>query len=124
MVLVKILAALALGLALTGCGGPSSRELTEARTNRAKILSLISVGESFDQAEAKLKNAGFKFVYPKPIDPTGRGEYLQQLVVIHPALIKPGTQSSFAYTIGIKAPKTAPYIILEANSEGLITKLQ
>ena len=123
---LKIFTAIALSLLLIGCNGPSARERAEANANRAKILNLISVGNSFAQAEAKLEESGFKFYYDKPIDPTGRGEHLQQLVLVHPAFLKSDTQSSFRYTVGADASKSEslPFIVVEANSAGIITKLK
>jgi hypothetical protein len=126
MLIPRVLAAITLCLAQFGCSGLSSDERAEAKANRAKILSLISVGDSFEQAGAKLTNAGFKFSYAKPIDPTGCGEYLQQLVSVHPSLLKPSPQSSFRYAVGMAPSKSeiAPYVVVDADPTGIITKLK
>lgn len=126
MKLLKMFAAILLGLSLAACGGPSSRKLTEAKANRAKILSLIAVGDSLAQAEAKLKAAGFQLANAQPVDPTGRGEYIQQLVLVHPALLKPSAQSSFRYTVGLEPSKSepVPYVVIDADTAGRIIRLR
>ncbi|MGC4071580.1 MAG: hypothetical protein QM760_03550 [Nibricoccus sp.] len=122
----RLIAVVALSWLLISCSGPSSSERAEADANRSKILSLVAVGDSLNDAASKLKTAGFSFAYSKPIDPTGRGEYLQQLVLIHPALLKPRTQDTIRYTTGMAPSKTetSPYVIVEASTAGIITKLR
>jgi hypothetical protein len=116
---------LVLCLLLVGCGH-SVKVLSEANQAHAQLLKLIVVGDSLDEAETKIKDAGFRFVYPKAIDPTGRGECLNQLVCVHPIYAQPTALDSFRYTVGLSGPKSAtpPYVVVEADMTGKITRVQ
>src|SRR5210317_307888 len=54
----------------------------EARSNKEKVRSFISVGQDLSEAEILLRDQDFKLVYEKPIAPTYDQSYLQQLVVV------------------------------------------
>lgn len=103
----------------------ATRDTQEIQKNREQILSFIEVGDQLEEAQKKLREKGFTLVYEEPIDPTKLGNYLQQLVVIgdtdHSA-----ADTFFYVTTGGNGPieKESPYLIIEAQYDGTITKIK
>ena len=97
-----------------------------ARRNKAKVRELISIGQNLDDAQAKLKNAGFELSYDEPIDPTGNGIYVTQLVIVGET--QPNTFESLGYAAQLPwMPFThteSAYVIIDANLDGTITKIK
>ena len=97
----------------------------KARENRSQVNDLIAVGQDLDEAQRILQAAGFRLLYSQPIKPTGDESYSQQLVIVG------NTQPNLFETIGYVfssswMPSThteSPYVIIEANLDGTITRI-
>lgn len=114
------IASLFIVIMLSGCY-ISERELALAR---ADVESLVQVGDSLSDASERLTEAGYKLLYPEPIDPTGKGEYLTQTVALEE--VKIGLLDSAFYTVtgGRNSLRPgSPYLELIADMEGTITRV-
>lgn len=105
---------------------PIWQDDAEARENRVKVYELITVGQNLDDAQGRLRKAGFKLVYDEPITPTIDEDYLLQLVIVGET--KPNTFESFAYAAELSwMPFThseSAYVIINANLDGTITRIR
>jgi hypothetical protein len=105
----------------SGCAVFQTRKL---KSQRARVNSLISVGQDIAQAQDILKANGFKATYENPITPTKDGDYLMQIV----SLDVPRTvDDTFFYVLtGGDNPlrRESRHVIIEARTNGIITKLR
>lgn len=107
---------------LIGCATPKA---DEAKRNRERVNNLIQVGDQILEAQHILTEEGFTLVYEEPIHPTGPEDYLQQLVVIGDTRHSPA-ETFFYVTTGGAGPikKESPYVIIEAQNDGIITVIK
>lgn len=96
------------------------------RAERQRVLDLVSVGDSTDQAVIALVNGGFTAGVFKPYSPTGSGTYFVQHVTVGDDT--PNFFESFGYTIGASwmpfihsEPST---IILQSTPDGIIEDIR
>ena len=107
---------------LAGCTVSEDRAL---RKERERVLSLITVGQDFDEAQNTLREKGYKLFYEEPIQPTSKKDYYQQLVVI--GNTNPNLMETVSYVTNKNLPGTrseSPYVIINADLNGKIIKIR
>lgn len=104
---------------------PASIQDAETRRNRDKAMELIAVGQSLEEAESVLQDAGFRLLHDEPASPTINKDYLQQLVIIGDT--KANAFDTVAYFTGSSwMPFTStesPFLVIEADLDGIITDI-
>lgn len=105
---------------------PIWQDDAEARRNRAEVHELISIGQDLNEAQSKLKAAGFQLTYDEPIDQTGTGQSVTQRVVIGET--QPNAFETIGYAAGIRRmPFTrveSAYVTIRADLDGKITRIK
>ena len=109
---------------ISSCTGCAMLEDKRIRDERIRVHELIRVGQNIDVAQKVLKANGYKLVYEKPIDQTGLNETLTQLVVIGDTTIS--TLDGFLYAAQLSHPikKESPYLVIDADIEGNIYRIE
>jgi len=100
-------------------------ETHQIKNKRAKVTSLIEVGQSISQAQDILKREGFEFAYDKPSVLSGQGQHVMQLVII--GNIFPSIDDTFFYVLtGGANPlrPESPYVEIIAEKEGKIVSIE
>ena len=98
----------------------------ESRRNRARVHELISIGQDIQDAQSKLKAAGFQLNYDEPKDITGTGTSFSQLVIVGET--QPNRFESFGYAAAMRwMPFThaeSAYVIIRSDLSGKITQIR
>jgi hypothetical protein len=96
----------------------------QARQNRQKIHHIIEVGQNLEEGIALLEGLGFEMAYQEPRVLTK--DDLHQLVRIRTS--KPSSLDSIAQVTGFSwipfTHKEARYLVIHADSNGIITAIK
>lgn len=105
---------------------PVWQDDAKSRHNKIIVNDMITVGQNLDEAQRKLKNAGFKLMYDTPIKPTANKDYLSQIVIV--GANRPNIFESFAYAADLSwfpfTHSESAYVIIRADLEGEITSIE
>ena len=95
------------------------------KKSRQHIYDLVSVGQNLSASEKAIQDAGYTLYYEKAVTPTIKKDYLMQLVIIGDTTRN--IMESHAYAAQLKwLPFThleSPYLVITADLDGTITKL-
>lgn len=96
------------------------------RGAKKKVRALVEVGQQLDEAERRLREAGFQLMYERPVSPTIDGDELVQIVIVGDP--KPSALESFGYAAGLSwMPWTSgelPFVVIDATADGTITRIE
>lgn len=110
---------------IIACASCVTLQTTKLRSEKAKVYSLVSVGQNIHEAEGILRNAGYKLTHSTAKHMTKNKDYVQQIIQV--GSVSPTASDTFFYTItGGNNPfrLESDYIVMEAGNDGVITKVE